>query len=138
MTILDRLRHLLSCSICVCVSATVFRRLCLHLCCSSSRLCCSICVRIGVAASVFQLLFSIHNRLPSMTTLIICVISVVAIFPTEAGTESRFSSANQQDHQHIVESDSFTHWVDHWIRGFTSGLLGAHALCSAVLECTKF
>ena len=95
MTILDRLRHLLSCSICVCVSATVFRRLCFHMCCSSSHLCCSICVRIGVAASVFHLccsvcvsasmflhLFSIHNRLPSMTTLIICVIFAVAIFPT--------------------------------------------------------
>jgi hypothetical protein len=102
MTILDRLRHLLSCSICVCVSATVFRRLCLHLCCSSSHLCCSsshlccsICVRIGVAASVFHLccsvcvsasvflhLFSIHNRLPSMTTLTICVSFAVAIFPT--------------------------------------------------------
>jgi hypothetical protein len=105
MTILDRLRHLLSCSICVCVSATVFRRLCLHLCCSSSHLCCSICVRIGVAASVFHLccsvcvsasvflhLFSIHNRLPSMTTLTICVSFAVAIFPTACLRPFRFST----------------------------------------------
>jgi hypothetical protein len=137
MTILDRLRHLLSCSICVLcfsnyvpASAIVFQLLCSNTCACSitnrlssmttlticvsfcvpalfSHLCCSICVRICVAASVFAFvlqhlcshlccsicvricvaascshLFSINNRLPSMTTLIICVISVVAIFPT--------------------------------------------------------
>ena len=51
--------------------AFVLQRLCLHLCCS-----------VCVSASVFLHLFSIHNRLPSMTTLIICVIFAVAIFPT--------------------------------------------------------
>jgi hypothetical protein len=95
------------------VPAVVFQHLCSHLCCS-------ICVRIGVAASVFALvlqrlcficvaasvfhlccsvcvsasvflhLFSIHNRLPSMTTLIICVISVVAIFPTSVSGDTFF------------------------------------------------
>jgi hypothetical protein len=54
-----------------CVSASVFAFVLPHLCCS-----------ICVSASVFVPLFSINNRLPSMTTLIICVISVVAIFPT--------------------------------------------------------
>jgi hypothetical protein len=48
-----------------------------HLCCSSSHLCCG---SLHLYCSVFQHLF--FNRLPSMTTLIICVISVVAIFPT--------------------------------------------------------
>jgi hypothetical protein len=100
------LQHLCShlcCSICVriCVAASVFAFVLQHLVFAlvlqhlCSHWCCSVCVRIGVAASVFHLccsvcvsasvflhLFSIHNRLPSMTTLIICVISVVAIFPT--------------------------------------------------------
>jgi hypothetical protein len=57
--------------VCICVAASVFQLLCLHLCCS-----------VCVSASVFLHLFSIHNRLPSMTTLIICVIFAVAIFPT--------------------------------------------------------
>jgi hypothetical protein len=59
--------------------STVFQRLCLHLCCSSSHLCCG---SLHLYCSVFQHLFFKNNRLPSMTTLIICVISVVAIFPT--------------------------------------------------------
>jgi hypothetical protein len=55
----------------------VLQQLFSHLCCSSSHLCCG---SLHLYCSVFQHLF--FNRLPSMTTLIICVISVVAIFPT--------------------------------------------------------
>jgi hypothetical protein len=76
-SITNRLSSMTTLTICVsfcvptlfqhCVSASVFafvlqqfvlQRLCLHLCCSSSHLCCSVCVCICVAASVFQLLCS--------------------------------------------------------------------------------
>jgi hypothetical protein len=110
-SITNRLSSMTTLTICVsfcvpalfqhCVSASVFafvlqqfafvlQHLCFALCVVFS-----ICVRIGVAASVFHLccsvcvsasvflhLFSIHNRLPSMTTLTICVSFAVAIFPT--------------------------------------------------------
>jgi hypothetical protein len=104
-SITNRLSSMTTLTICVsfcvpalfqhCVSASVFafvlqqfafvlQHLCSHLCCSVcvSHLCCSVCV----SASVFLHLFSIHNRLPSMTTLIICVIFAVAIFPTRIST----------------------------------------------------
>jgi hypothetical protein len=85
-SITNRLSSMTTLTICVsfCVP-TLFQRLCFHLCCSSSHLCCSICV----AASVFLHLFSTHNRLPSMTTLTICVSFAVAIaiFPTHQHTK---------------------------------------------------
>jgi hypothetical protein len=74
------LQHLCShlcCSICVriCVAASVFAFVLQHLC---SHLCCSICVRIvllqhHLCCSMFSI-----NRLPSMTTLIICVILLLS------------------------------------------------------------
>ena len=61
------------CCVCICVAAV---RICVAA--SVFHLCCSVCV----SASVFLHLFSIHNRLPSMTTLTICVSFAVAIFQT--------------------------------------------------------
>jgi hypothetical protein len=81
-SITNRLSSMTTLTICVSFCVPAF---CVSICVSASvisfvlpHLCCSICV----SASVFLPLFSINNRLPSMTTLIICIISVVAIFPT--------------------------------------------------------
>jgi hypothetical protein len=75
----------------ICVAASVFAFVLQqfafvlqHLC---SHWCCSVCV----SASVFLHLFSIHNRLPSMTTLTICVsfaVAILAIFPTKIESHS--------------------------------------------------
>jgi hypothetical protein len=79
MTILDRLRHLLSCSICVCM------------------LCFSNCV--PASAIVFQLLCSntcacsITNRLSSMTTLTICVSFCVPALFQHCVSASVFAAA---------------------------------------------
>jgi hypothetical protein len=89
-------QHLCS-SICVPASVIVFQHLCTSICVSAfvfQHLCSSTCV----LASMFQHLLcvfhnqpiaiydnldrSITNRLPSMTTLTVCVISAIAIFPT--------------------------------------------------------
>jgi hypothetical protein len=91
-------QHLCVSALCfiICVPASMFQHLCSSICVLASvfqHLCFRVSVSSSVfqhlSASVFQLLCSsiscacsINNRLPSMTTLTICVISAIAIFPT--------------------------------------------------------
>jgi hypothetical protein len=91
-SITNRLSSMTTLTICVsfcvpalfqhCVSASVFAFVLQQFAFVLQHLCSYWCFIVCVSASLFLHLFSTHNRLPSMTTLTICVSFAVAIFPT--------------------------------------------------------